>query len=100
MEVMHGGQYISAVGALLPTGFAQAAGLEALQHGVEQQVFCTAGEETGEELTPGARRMLPSRRTAISVSRGRTVSRCAANTRVGPPPTPLRRPITFPIESM
>jgi len=50
--------------------------------------------------TPGARRVPPSVFTVTSASIGCTVSMCAANTRVGPPPAPRRRPVTLPMESV
>ena len=50
--------------------------------------------------TPGARRMSPSRFTVTSVPSGKTVSVCAAITTVGPPPVPLRTPLTLSMSSV
>jgi hypothetical protein len=49
--------------------------------------------------TPGAWSWSPFRVTFTSVSIGCTVSRCAANTTVGPPPVPRRVAMTLPISS-
>ena len=49
--------------------------------------------------TPGAARRVPVRFTFTSVPAGKTVSRCAAMAMSGPPPVPLRRPITLPAAS-
>ena len=50
MQVAHGGQHVGAVGALLAARLDQAAGLEALEHRVQQQVLRLAGDEAGAEL--------------------------------------------------
>ena len=47
---MHGGQHVCAVGALLAPGLDQAARLEALEHGVQQQVLCPSRDKAGAEL--------------------------------------------------
>ena len=49
--------------------------------------------------TPGANSVSPERRTLVFVSGGNTISVCAAIAIVGPPPVPLRMPVTLPIES-
>ena len=49
--------------------------------------------------TPGANSVSPERRTLVFVSGGNTMSVCAAITIVGPPPVPLRTPVTLPMES-
>ena len=41
----------------------------------------------------------PERRTLVFVSGAKTMSVCAAITIVGPPPVPLRTPVTLPMES-
>ena len=48
---------------------------------------------------PGAESRVPSRFTRTSVSSAKTVSRCAATAMSGPPPVPLRTPITLPSAS-
>jgi hypothetical protein len=51
--------------------------------------------------TPGACRVPSGRRfTVTSVPTGKTVSRWAANTNVGPPPVPRRRIVTLPMLSV
>src|SRR5215213_1523283 len=50
MEVMHGSQHMRAVGALLAARFDQTASLELLEHGVQQQMLCLAGDKAGPEL--------------------------------------------------
>jgi hypothetical protein len=50
MEVMHGPQHMRAVGALLAARFDQPASLEALEHGVQQQMLRLAGDKAGPEL--------------------------------------------------
>ena len=49
--------------------------------------------------TPGAKRVSPLRRTVRGTSLANTTSVCAAITMVGPPPVPLRTPVTLPMES-
>ena len=51
---MHRGQHVRAVGALLAAGLDEAARLEALQHGVQEQVLGPARDETGAELAEHA----------------------------------------------
>jgi hypothetical protein len=49
---------------------------------------------------PGPCSVSPARRTLRLVSSACTMSMCAAKTMVGPPPVPLRTPITLPMESV
>ena len=50
MQVTHGAQHMRAVGALLAARLDQAARLETLEHGVQQQVLRLAGDKAGAEL--------------------------------------------------
>jgi hypothetical protein len=50
VQVVHGGQHVGAVGALPAPRPDQAARLEALEHGVQQQVLRPARDEAGAEL--------------------------------------------------
>ena len=50
VQIVHGGQHVRAVGALLATGPDQATRLEALEHGVQQPVFCPSRDKAGAEL--------------------------------------------------
>src|SRR5829696_9136494 len=52
---MHGTQHMRAVGALLAARLNQPAGLEALEHGVQQQVLRLAGDKAGPELSEHAK---------------------------------------------
>lgn len=54
VEIMHGGQHVGAVRALLATCLDQATGLETLQHPVEQEVFRPLPNKAGPELRQGA----------------------------------------------
>ena len=49
-QIAHGSQHVCAVGALLAAGLDEAARLEALQHGVQQQGLGPARDEAGAEL--------------------------------------------------
>jgi hypothetical protein len=50
VQIVHSGQHVGAVGALLTPCLDQAARLEALKHPVEQQVLCPTCDEAGAEL--------------------------------------------------
>ena len=67
MQVMHGPQHMRAVGALLAARLDQTAGLEPLEHGVQQQMLRLAGDKAGPELgehaevEPGISQLEPQR---------------------------------------
>jgi len=67
MQVVHGRQHVRAVGALLAPRLDQAAGFEALQHPVQQEVFRPLRDEAGAELRqhtevePWVRQLEPKR---------------------------------------
>ena len=50
MQIVHGGQHVGAVGALLAPRLDQATCFEAIQHPVQQQVLCPTSNQTGAEL--------------------------------------------------